>query len=441
LALFAEISLTIDRAEISIEEAFELSIVSNSASSGSIDSRPLQKDFEILEQYKQSSFNMINGKVSQSTTWTYTLVAKRAGKVIIPALRVGSETTTAREITVKKGAPQSTTGQEILVEAEIEQTSSYVQAQFIYIQRLLFAKPFRSDSTLTSPALKKGHAEIEHLGNGAERIVKRNGKDYRMITRRFSIIPQESGSLVFSPSVFSGTLRRSSQRFSNNRFGFSSRARRIRVASNEVSLEIKPRPANFTGKNWLIAKNVSLHLNWSTPPQQIEVGKPVSVVLAVIAEGLRAEQLPDINLQVPAGIKFYPEKPTFTNEHNLDGIIGTMNKRIVVVPTRGGEFEIPAFEMPWWNSDTNQQEMATLAAVKLTVLGSSVPVVVQSTVDKPDTNIKTGKIEAIEVKEKAKPIFSTTLLIILGLAGGALVVTLIGGGGPGVYTKYRPTRP
>ena len=420
----AEVRLTIDRNEISIEEAFELSIVNNSSSSSTVDSRPLQKDFEILDQYKQSSVRIINGNMSQSTTWTYTLVAKRTGKITIPAISVGNEATTAREIIVKKGIAQGRGDQDILVESEVEQTSSYVQAQFIYIQRLLFAKPFRSDSTLTPPTLSKGRAEIEHLGNSAERIVKRNGKDYRMITRRFSVIPQESGSLVFSPSVFSGTLRRSSQRFSNNRFGFSSRARRIRVRSNEIHLEIKSRPAAFTGKHWIIAKRFSLHLNWSVPPDQIEVGKPVSVVLAAIADGLPAEQLPDINLQTPADIKLYPEKPSFTNERNLEGVIGTLNKRIVVVPTSGGEFEIPALSIPWWNSTTNQQEMATLAAVKLTVLGSSSPVVQQPIIDilKNTPAIDAKK----DITVEKKPIISTTLLIIWGIIGGLIVAFIIG---------------
>jgi hypothetical protein len=414
LVSFAELNLSIDRAELNIDEAFELSISSNSATSGNIDISPLQQDFEILDQYKQSSVRIINGNMTQATTWTYNLVAKRSGKIIIPAISIGSDATKPREITVKEGAAQGSGNQDIIVEAEIEQKSAYVQGQFIYIQRLLFAKPFRNNSTLTRPRLKEGRAEIESLGNTAERIVKRNGRDYRMLTRRFAIIPQESGKLVFSPSMFSGTLRRSSQRLPNNRFSFSSRARRVRVYSNEVSIEIKPRPAEFTGKDWIVAKNFSLHLNWPTPPDQIEAGKPVSVVLAAIANGLRAEQLPEINLQAPAGIKLYPEKPTFNNERNLDGIVGTMNKRIVLVSTGGGEFEIPELTIPWWNSKTNKQEIAKLEAIKLTISGAPVATTVQKAINKPEVN-KAQRQEETTIEEKPK--LSNTLLLMLALAG------------------------
>jgi hypothetical protein len=417
VASAAELVVRFDRAEFSIDEAFELSISSNNATSGNIDLGQLQQNFEILDQYKQSSVRIINGDMTQSTTWTYRLVAKQSGKLTIPAITVGNATTKAREIIVKESVAQGRQNNDIIVEAEIEQTSAYVQQQIIYTQRLLFAKPFRNDATLTRPSLKEGRADVESLGNTPERIVTRNGRDYRQLTRRFAIIPQASGSLVFAPSMFSGTMRGSSQRLSNNRFGFSSRARRVRVGSKEISIEIKPRPTAFTGKDWIIANDFSLHLNWSTPPTQIEAGKPVSVVLAAIANGLRAEQLPEINLQAPAGIKFYPEKPSFTNERNLDGIIGTMNKRIVVVPTGGGVFEIPALRISWWNSKTNQEEEAVLAAVKLNVSGEPIAIT-QQVVATPDVN--TAQKETVASVDQRK--LSTTVITLLILVGILLVL-------------------
>jgi hypothetical protein len=407
LTFSAELNLIIDRAEISIDEAFQLSISSRSTTSGDIDLAPLQQDFEILDQSKQSSVRIINGSMSQSTTWMYSLVAKREGKITIPAIHVGNDATKARDIVVKGSAVQGGS-QDIIVEAEIEQTSAYVQGQFIYVQRLLSAKPYRNNSTLTAPRLQQGRADVESLGRTPEEVVKRKGRDYTMITLRFAVIPQESGKIVFEPTVFSGTLRRSSQNLSNS-FGFSARGRRVRVRSNEVSIDIKPRPSEFTGKDWIVAKNFSLHLSWPTPADQIEAGKPISVVLAAIADGLRAEQLPDIKLQPPAGIKLYPEKPSFNNERNLEGIVGTMNKRIVLVSTGGGNFEIPELHIPWWNSETNQQEMATLEAVKLTISGDPAPIKMVKETKQPSTD----KALLKEQLETEKASISTTLLIAM----------------------------
>ncbi len=419
----AELKLSIDPLEISTEEGFELTISSNSATSGNIDISPLQQDFEILDQYKQSRIQIINGNTSQSTTWTYILLAKRPGKITIPAITVGNETTKAREITVKKGSTQDGNNPDIILEAEIEQSSAYVQGQFIYVQRLLFAKSFRSDATLTPPHLATDLAEIEPLGNTPERIVKRNGRDYHMLTRRFVITPQKSGKLVIAPTVFSGTIQRSNRQ-NFNRFGFNPRSRRLRVRSNEVSIEIKPRPTEFTGKDWIVAKNFSLHLNWSTSPDQIKAGDPVTLVLAAIANGFHAEQLPEIKLQAPQGIKLYPEKPSFNNEPNTDGIIGTMNQNIVLVATGGGEFELPEISIPWWNSETHQQEIAKLEAIKLTVSGAPLPIVKQKAINKTEPKSPIEQDIKQEFPKQQSSKLSTTIIIMISLLSLLLIAGL-----------------
>ena len=439
---FADVKLKVDTLNINIEEAFEISIVSNNAISGDIDTSALTQDFEIIDQYKQSSVNIINGHVTQSSTWIYTVVAKRAGKITIPAITVGNESTQAIDITVKDSADTTNT-QDIILEVEIEQPATYVQGQFIYVQKLLSAKPFRNNSTLTRPRLTKGRADIEPLGNTPERVVQRNGQDYRMLTRRFAVIPQESGKLVLAPSVFSGTLRRESQR-NLNTFNYSSRSKRIRVKSKEIILNIKPRPDEFTGKDWIIAKDFSLHLNWPIPPDQLKAGDPITLGLTAVADGLRAEQLPDINIQAPDGIKLYPEKAIFDNIKNLSGIIGTMNKNIVLIATGGGEFILPKISIPWWNSQTEKQEIATIESVKLKISGAPAVAPIQKAVTSPSP--ETNKTEADN--EPVKPTLSNTLITLMVLAGLLLLLlfawlyknwqqrSLVGGTAPRKIKKH-----
>ena len=415
---FADVQLNIDALNLSIEEAFKISIVSNNTSARNIDISALKQEFEILDQYKQSSMNIINGHISQSSTWVYTVVAKRVGKITIPAIVVGNESTQAIDITVKDLADDTGT-QDILLEVDIEQPASYVQGQFIYIQKLLFAKPFRSNSTLTRPRLTSGRADIEALGNTPERIVQRNGRDYRMLTRRFAVIPQESGTLVLAPSVFSGTLRRESQRHQNT-FSYSSRSKRIRVKSKEIILTIKPRPDEFTGKDWIIAKDFSLHLSWPISPDQLKSGDPITLALTAVADGLRAEQLPDINIQAPDGIKLYPEKAMFNTIKNLDGVIGTMNKNIVLIATGGGEFILPKLSIPWWNSQTEKQEVATIEAVKLTISGTPAVTPIQKALATPEKEVE----KQTNKDKQQESTLSNTLITLISIASLLLLLLL-----------------
>lgn len=404
-----EIELKFDRTQFSLEEPFDITITSSNANSGTIDLSLLTKDFEILGQHKQTSMQIINGAVSQSLSLIFTVAAKQAGDITIPPMVIGQDTTREKTITIKEES-QTAQGKDILLEAAVEQDTSYVQGQVIYVQRLLFSKDLGSNSTLTRPKLKEGRAEIESLGNTPEQVVQRNGRDYRMITRRFAIIPQESGKIVFAPTVFSGATQGANiQQF--DRFGFTSTAKRMQVRSNEVSVEIKPRPTNFTGKDWIVAKDFSLHLNWPVPTDQLKAGEPVTVVLAAIADGLRAEQLAEIEFKVPDAIKQYPEKPTFKNIRKRDGIVGTVNQSIVLVATGGGTFQIPEIKVPWWNSQTDKEEVAVLAATDLKVSGKPVAIPVQKMAEAPATMEEGGKPERIEV-----PTVSKTLILLLTLA-------------------------
>lgn len=409
-AVFAEVQLKINAQNISVDDTFDISITSDKANVGNIDTSGITKNFEILDNHKQTSMSIINGQVSQSTTWIYTVAAKKSGKITIPPITVGNENTQAIEIDIKQGSGQA----DIILEADVEPSTAYVQGQFIYIQRLLFARSFRSNPTLTRPRLTKGRAEIEVLGNTSEQIVQRNGRDYRVFTRRFAIIPQESGTLILAPSVFSGTLRATGQ-------NYNSRSRRIRVKSKEISVNIKPRPSEFTGKDWIVAKDFSLHLNWPVPPDQLKAGEPVTVVLAAIADGLRAEQLPDINLKAPKGIKLYPEKSVFDNIKSLDGIVGTMNKSIVLIATGGGEFTLPELKIPWWNSQTEKQEVAVIKAVKLKISGTPAATPIQKAL--PDPKKEEKPIEADDNKQQSIGI-SNTLLIIITLVSLLLLLAL-----------------
>ncbi|MCK5902073.1 MAG: protein BatD [Cocleimonas sp.] len=412
----AELTVHLDRSELTVDEDFELTIASNSVNSGKIDLSPLEQDFEIIDRYRQSSVHVLNGEVKQATTWTLTLAAKHAGNITIPTLIVGNDSTKKIKINVKE-THKKNKDQNIIVEATIKKTSTYVQGQFIYEQNLYFSKPFRENSSLTRPRLTSGRAEIEALGTTPKRIVQYNGKEYNLITRRFSIIPQESGRLTLAPSIFSGTLRRESQRSMNNSFVYSTRSKRIRVRSKAVSIDVKPRPIEFTGKDWIIAKDFSMHINWSIPPTDLKAGDPITLVLGVIVDGLKAEQLPEINLQAPDGIKLYPEKPSFQNTHNMEGIVGTMNKNIVLISMGGGEFKLPALSIPWWNSESNQQEIATIKATTLNVSGSPAPVIKaqkkQLTITQPAHNPTPLKISSE---------LSNSLIIIVSMASLLLLL-------------------
>jgi hypothetical protein len=209
------------------------------------------------------------------------------------------------------------------------------------------------------------------------------------------------------------------------------------------------------GDYWLPAKNVTLYGNWPKSPEKLEVGEPATLKLGIIADGLRAEQLPDIKLKIPDTVKSYLEPIELNNNITLTGVTGVWSQKITLIPSQPEDVVIPEFQLSWWNIETQRQETATLK-VKVLAVNNETPaeiveesgsideeskstvevlnsvaedldltddnVVEQSLVEKSETELNTSKLpSATDPKGKVfgwdKLVFILPLLALLLLVG------------------------
>jgi len=376
LTAAATIDVTTDRDPIVLNEQFSLVFSVDTTPNADPDFSPLKKDFDILQQGKSSSVQIINGAVSQKITWTLQLFPKHAGVMKIPAIDFGSDQSQEKSINVVTQSQVQATGkptgkaiEDIIVEAEVDAKTAYVQQQIIYTQRLYFSRDFFDNATLSTPQLKSGKIDLEKLGEGREYTETRQGRQYKVIERRYAIFPIQSGQLEIAPTFFEGRLIEQNNR--QNNFGFFNRptGQVVRRYSAPINIEVKPQIATYAGNHWLPASQLTLHSRWSSPPKEAKTGDPLTLTLSIIANGLRAEQLPQLNVEVPTGLKTYNDQPVLNNETNSNGLIGTRQEKIVVIATKAGSFEIPAITLTWWDTSQTKQQVATIPAMTLTATG------------------------------------------------------------------------
>ncbi len=370
----ANITVQADRSPIVLGEQFTLTFSADANPSGDPDFSPLTKDFDILRQGKSSSVRMINGDVTQNISWNISLFPKKAGNITIPAIQFGSEQSPSIELIVASTPPAQQGGQvsqDIIVEAELSAKSVYVQQQLVYTQRLYFARDFFRNATLTTPQPKAGKMDIEKLGSDREYTEMKNGRQYKVTERRYAIFPIQSGKIEIAPTFFEGRLiERGSQQ---QNFGFFSRptGQLVRRYSPAFTVEVKPQATAFNGKHWLPATNLTLHANWSIPPEKAKTGEPITLTIGIIANGLRAEQLPQVTVDMPTGLKAYHDQAVLHNDSNSQEIIGTRQEKVVVVAANAGEFKIPEIRVSWWDTKTESQKTATIPAKTLKATGTS----------------------------------------------------------------------
>jgi hypothetical protein len=140
-----------------------------------------------------------------------------------------------------------------------------------------------------------------------------------------------------------------------------------RIRSRPLALEVKPVPADYQAAYWLPAMRLELREDWLGDTSALIAGQPVTRSLTLLADGLTAAQLPQLELLAIDGIKQYPEQPGLENSHTRDGIRGKREQKVALIPGAAGVYPVPGFRVPWWNLETGKMEVATLPARELTV--------------------------------------------------------------------------
>ena len=360
----ATIRAHVDRNPVTVNESFLLTFDVQGDLDGEADFSPLESLFEILNRSQGSQIQIINGRVDRTRQWQLTLMARDVGTFTIPAISFGKDRSNSLSLVVQpETAVASDQASAILLEAELTPQKAYVQAQLVYRLRLLRSVNLRSGS-LSEPKISGVEAMIEKLGDDRNFETLRNGVRYIVVERSFAIFPQQSGTLTVEPSVFQGQIIEGSQ------FGFSEIVRTKRVTSQAFSVEVRPIPG-AAQHPWLPSLELQLAEAWPQDPPRFRVGEPLTRTITLTASGIAAAQLPSLAGTLPEGLKQYSDQPLVRNETGVHGLTGIRQEKLAIVPSRAGEFELPAIEIPWWNTETGQQQTARIPARRIEVAAAA----------------------------------------------------------------------
>ena len=362
----------VDRKQVGLGEQIELTLTLTDIKGQRPDVNALLKDFSIDRQSQSTSTQIINGVVNQEASWTFLLSPNRKGKLSIPSFKIDRFSSDPIDITVTDMPVAQSTSDDVLMEVELTPANPYVQSQVAYVQRLFFSRPLVDSASISNPKLSQGDADIQFWGSSEPRYVTHNSRPYQLIERYYIIYPRKAGTLEFEPSVFKGSLASSRRRndFQMNMFRAGTR---VNAYSAKASIEVKAKPADYPSEHWLPATDLTVNINLSQPAEALKAGEPVTVTIALMAEGLKAEVLPEVTLDLPAGIKSYPEKPTFRTDKVRNGMVGLRQEKVVLIANEVGEYILPELKIPWWNVTEDKLNFAKLDPVVLKVALGSMP--------------------------------------------------------------------
>ncbi|MBT8126474.1 MAG: BatD family protein [Gammaproteobacteria bacterium] len=428
----ANITARLSHNPVSIDESFHLIFEADSNVDDDPDFSVLSKDFEILSSSQSTNMRSINGSWSLKKSWDLVLISRRAGVFTIPPVPFGADSSPAIRISVKSSTSNNTQGSSgkdaFFLEVSTDRKSARVQSEIIYTVRFLTSIPINRP-TLSEPETSDPDAIVEKLGQVANYQKMINGVSYNVSELRFAVYPQHSGTLTFKPVLFEGRVtdrRRSSSLF--DQFMQSGTLKRLR--SKSVSVRIKPRPANVPADAWLPAEKVTIDEEWSEEVTQLRAGEPVTRTLTIKATGTTGEQLNDPEFIDVSGIKQYPDKAVVENLRKRDGITGSRQIKVAMIPTRAGRYVIPEISIPWWNTRTGKQQYARLPETVIEASGIATTAPLQPSADTLQAD---SQASDQPVEQTATPISADRTVIepgfwpwvSLALAFGWLTTTLL----------------
>lgn len=360
---WAGLTATVDRSIISDLDLVTLTVrASDQAADANVDFSSLQRDFEIITESNRqnSSMSIINGRRTSVVYKDHvlTLSPKRMGNLFIPSFSAGNDRSQPITIRVQQqtASQRQRMNQFVFFETSVDTNNPYVQGQIIYSVKLFYTDAIGGDFP-EPPNLPDTVVEALETEKRYESIV--DGQRYYVLEKRYALFPQRSGTLEIPRERFVGT---------RGRGGVFSQRQRVNATSESHTITVKTIPASFSGENWIPAKALGVKEAWTEASPVFRVGEPVNRQLAISAIGLSDAVLPQLGEMKVDNAKVYADPPATENRISPDGITALQITTVGVVPTKEGDLILPEIRIPWWNTQTDREEVAIIPAETYKVL-------------------------------------------------------------------------
>ena len=377
--------------QVAVGQQFRLTYTVNSQDvSGFRMGQVPSEAFEILmgpSTSTQSSFSMINGQTSQtsSVTYTYILSALKNGTFTIPAatINVGGNHVKSNALKIEVvGTAQgggSRQGGRAQQQNEMRAAGSAISGSDLFIkvsaskQRVYEQEPILLTYkvyTLVSltqlegkmPDLKGFHTqEIPLPQEKSFKIEQFNGRNYKTVTwSQYVMFPQMSGKLQVPPITFNGIVVQQNRNvdpfeaFFNGGSGYVEVKKQIKAPG--VTIDVMPlpkRPAGFSGGVG------SFKMKTEIDKTDLKTNDPLTVRVTISGTGnMKLMKAPEVKF--PKDFDTYDVKTTDKTRLTAGGLEGSMIYEYLAVPRHQGKFTVPAIEFTYF--DTAEKQYKTLTS-------------------------------------------------------------------------------
>ncbi|MEW6050580.1 MAG: BatD family protein [Candidatus Zixiibacteriota bacterium] len=376
------VSVSLSPITIGLDEQASLQVtVTGSSQSLPEIQMPSLPAFEIYSQGHSSNISIVNGQVSSSVTTTFLIVPHKAGVYPIQGIAVVKDNKryegNAVTLTVlnkgqstspqlqQRAADTQGNARDYFLEAAVDKRNPYVNEQVTLTLRFYIGVQYYSSPELDEPTTTGFWTEL--LGNSTPYFQKINGRNYRVIERKYALFPTQTGELTIGRATISTTVAaRAQRRDPFDMFGdLFPQGMKVSTHSESISINVRQlpqagRPADFTGTVGRFA------ITADADKTEVEVNQPVTVKVRISGSGnvksVGEPVIPDL-----VDFRVYRASSSENVAKDSDRMGGTKLFEEVFIPKRPGLLEIPALTFNYFDPSKGKYETATTRAMNITV--------------------------------------------------------------------------
>lgn len=391
-------TLTADAPDVVVSgDQFRLTFTVNTQKVKDFRAPSITKGFDVLmgpSRSQQSSTQIINGKVSSSSsiTYTYILMAGDAGTYTIPAasIEANGEKIFSNAVTIKvlppdqsasgsKGSQKSSaqvgnqaasgriTSNDLFITATASKTTVHEQEAILLTYKVytlvnlrqLFGK---------MPDLKGFHTqEIELPQQKTFSLEHYKGRNYNTtVWSQYVLFPQQTGKLEIPSITFEGVV--AIQTVSDDPFdaffnGGGYQEVKKKIVTPKLTINVQPlpaKPANFSGGvgEFTLASSINA--------KDVKTNDAVTIKLTISGSGnMKLISTPEVKF--PEDFEVYDPKVTNNFEASRAGLSGSQTIEYLAIPRHAGNFTIPPVEFTYFDLKSNSYKTLKTEAYNINV--------------------------------------------------------------------------
>jgi hypothetical protein len=388
----AQVTASVNSDTIGLQDQLQLTITVSGKDSSGVETPRFSslKGFKIVSGPNVGTqFQWINGKTSNSTSFSYVLIPEKEGQYTIDPVdvRVSGRTlkTQPLQVRVTSAARTSTQpqrqpgilnpfdddnsrsrapdGDAVFIKAELDRHAVYPGQQVTLFYRLYTRVRISGIQIQENPPLNGfwvEDLEVEKAPKGERQVV--NGREYQaFIIKKQALFATTTGKLKIPSSTFA-----ISASAGNDFMGIFSREETLYRKTPETFLEVKPLPAGGRPSDFSNAVG-SFKLTADIDKTQVATGEAVALRIKLEGKG-NLKMIPDIALpSIPDFTVYSSKRADAIRPSAEDQIGGDKTWEYVLVPKAPGRQIIPSLSFSYFNAAEDKYVTIATSALTLNV--------------------------------------------------------------------------